>query len=89
MHLIQPAFFVCFLGRFAPTIKDFHRSLLFSVPQITPESQIDFGNYNCTATNELGSESKEFILIPAGLFLENCTLYSHVMVFALLLNDIN
>ncbi|XP_024119178.1 neural cell adhesion molecule 1a isoform X12 [Oryzias melastigma] len=33
--------------------------------EITPESQIDFGNYNCTATNELGSESKEFILIPA------------------------
>uniref|UniRef100_A0A8C7ZPX9 Neural cell adhesion molecule 1 n=1 Tax=Oryzias sinensis TaxID=183150 RepID=A0A8C7ZPX9_9TELE len=33
--------------------------------EITPESQIDFGNYNCTATNDLGSESKEFILIQA------------------------
>ncbi|KAF7206822.1 transcript variant X9, partial [Nothobranchius furzeri] len=33
--------------------------------EITPESQNDFGSYNCTATNMLGSESKEFILIQA------------------------
>ncbi|XP_035998622.1 neural cell adhesion molecule 1 isoform X5 [Fundulus heteroclitus] len=33
--------------------------------EITPESQNDFGSYNCTATNGLGSESKEFLLIQA------------------------
>lgn len=32
-----------------------------------PDSQSDFGSYNCTATNEMGSESKEFLLIQAGL----------------------
>ncbi|MBN3283080.1 NCAM1 protein, partial [Polyodon spathula] len=32
---------------------------------ITPDSQSDFGNYNCTATNRIGQESKEFILIQA------------------------
>lgn len=33
--------------------------------EITPDSQNDFGSYNCTATNVMGSESKEFILIQA------------------------
>ncbi|KAM9729273.1 neural cell adhesion molecule 1a isoform 8-T8 [Menidia menidia] len=33
--------------------------------EITPESQNDFGSYNCTASNEMGSESKEFLLIQA------------------------
>ncbi|XP_041090745.1 neural cell adhesion molecule 1-like isoform X7 [Polyodon spathula] len=33
--------------------------------EITPDSQSDFGNYNCTATNRIGQESKEFILIQA------------------------
>ncbi|KAM4547320.1 neural cell adhesion molecule 1a isoform 5-T5 [Fundulus diaphanus] len=33
--------------------------------EITPESQNDFGSYNCTATNGLGTESKEFLLIQA------------------------
>lgn len=33
--------------------------------EITPDSQNDFGSYNCTATNVMGSESKEFLLIPA------------------------
>ncbi|XP_076836877.1 neural cell adhesion molecule 1a isoform X3 [Brachyhypopomus gauderio] len=33
--------------------------------EVTPESQSDFGSYNCTATNIIGSESKEFLLIPA------------------------
>jgi len=37
--------------------------------QVSPESQSDFGNYNCTASNEIGTESREFIMIPAGLFL--------------------
>uniref|UniRef100_A0A3Q1CEF1 Neural cell adhesion molecule 1a n=1 Tax=Amphiprion ocellaris TaxID=80972 RepID=A0A3Q1CEF1_AMPOC len=33
--------------------------------EITPDSQNDFGSYNCTATNVMGTESKEFILIQA------------------------
>ncbi|KAI5629499.1 neural cell adhesion molecule 1 isoform X7, partial [Silurus asotus] len=32
---------------------------------VTPESQTDFGSYNCTATNAIGSDSKEFLLISA------------------------
>lgn len=34
--------------------------------QVTPDSQNDFGSYNCTATNMIGAESKEFLLIQAG-----------------------
>lgn len=34
--------------------------------QVNPDSQNDFGSYNCTASNEVGTESKEFILIQAG-----------------------
>uniref|UniRef100_A0A3B3RNN4 Neural cell adhesion molecule 1b n=1 Tax=Paramormyrops kingsleyae TaxID=1676925 RepID=A0A3B3RNN4_9TELE len=33
--------------------------------EVTPESQSDFGSYNCTATNAIGTESKEFLLIQA------------------------
>ncbi|KAK2828376.1 hypothetical protein Q5P01_019410 [Channa striata] len=33
--------------------------------EVTPDSQNDFGSYNCTATNVMGTESKEFILIQA------------------------
>ncbi|XP_057206425.1 neural cell adhesion molecule 1b isoform X1 [Triplophysa rosa] len=33
--------------------------------EVNPESQSDFGNYNCSASNTIGTESKEFILIPA------------------------
>uniref|UniRef100_A0A8C2JBP6 Neural cell adhesion molecule 1a n=1 Tax=Cyprinus carpio TaxID=7962 RepID=A0A8C2JBP6_CYPCA len=33
--------------------------------KVTPESQNDFGSYNCTATNVIGTESKEFILVQA------------------------
>uniref|UniRef100_A0A3B3BGG1 Neural cell adhesion molecule 1b n=1 Tax=Oryzias melastigma TaxID=30732 RepID=A0A3B3BGG1_ORYME len=33
--------------------------------QVTPEYENDFGSYNCTATNEMGTESKEFLLIQA------------------------
>ncbi|XP_030599815.1 neural cell adhesion molecule 1b isoform X20 [Archocentrus centrarchus] len=43
---------------------------IFRIPsasylQITPESENDFGSYNCTASNEMGTESKEFLLIQA------------------------
>ncbi|XP_051955295.1 neural cell adhesion molecule 1-like isoform X6 [Xyrauchen texanus] len=33
--------------------------------EVTPESQNDFGSYNCTATNVIGTESKDIILIQA------------------------
>lgn len=33
--------------------------------EITPDSQNDFGSYNCTASNAIGTESKEFLLIQA------------------------
>ncbi|XP_067364888.1 neural cell adhesion molecule 1b isoform X5 [Channa argus] len=33
--------------------------------QITPESENDFGSYNCSASNEMGTEGKEFLLIQA------------------------
>lgn len=41
------------------------RSPSTSYLQITPESENDFGSYNCTASNEIGTESKEFLLIQA------------------------
>ncbi|KAM3875512.1 LOW QUALITY PROTEIN: neural cell adhesion molecule 1b [Diretmus argenteus] len=33
--------------------------------EVTPESENDFGSYNCTASNEMGTESTEFLLIQA------------------------
>ncbi|XP_061072722.1 neural cell adhesion molecule 1-like isoform X1 [Conger conger] len=33
--------------------------------EVTPESQNDYGSYNCTASNSIGTESKEFLLIQA------------------------
>ncbi|XP_051719077.1 neural cell adhesion molecule 1b isoform X7 [Ctenopharyngodon idella] len=33
--------------------------------EVNPESQSDFGPYNCTASNEIGTEYREFIMIPA------------------------
>ncbi|XP_038635653.1 neural cell adhesion molecule 1-like isoform X29 [Scyliorhinus canicula] len=33
--------------------------------QVTPDSENDFGPYNCTASNHVGVESKEFILVQA------------------------
>ncbi|XP_055370269.1 neural cell adhesion molecule 1b isoform X12 [Betta splendens] len=41
------------------------RAAAASYLQITPESENDFGSYNCTASNEMGTESKEFVLIQA------------------------
>ncbi|XP_061103762.1 neural cell adhesion molecule 1a isoform X1 [Conger conger] len=40
-------------------------TLTASYLEVTPESQAEFGSYNCTATNLIGVESKEFILIQA------------------------
>lgn len=50
--------------------------ILFPSFQINPGSENDFGSYNCTASNELGTESKEFLLIQAGqrLCLLHCPL---------------
>ncbi|CAK6964532.1 neural cell adhesion molecule 1a isoform X7 [Scomber scombrus] len=33
--------------------------------EVTPDAENGFGSYNCTATNMMGTESKEFLLIPA------------------------
>ncbi|KAM4015955.1 neural cell adhesion molecule 1 isoform 2-T2 [Anomaloglossus baeobatrachus] len=33
--------------------------------EINPDSESDFGNYNCTAINSVGQESSEFILVQA------------------------
>ncbi|XP_068186522.1 neural cell adhesion molecule 1a isoform X2 [Antennarius striatus] len=33
--------------------------------EVTPDSQTDFGSYNCTAANMMGKESREFLLIEA------------------------
>uniref|UniRef100_H3DQE6 Neural cell adhesion molecule 1a n=1 Tax=Tetraodon nigroviridis TaxID=99883 RepID=H3DQE6_TETNG len=42
-----------------------HSSPGLSFLEVTPDFQSDFGSYNCTATNEMGTESKEFLLIQA------------------------
>ncbi|KAJ7995528.1 hypothetical protein DPEC_G00245520, partial [Dallia pectoralis] len=41
------------------------QSTTASYLEVTPESGNDFGSYNCTASNEIGTESKEFLLIQA------------------------
>ncbi|KAM4651270.1 neural cell adhesion molecule 1 isoform 1-T1 [Discoglossus pictus] len=33
--------------------------------EVNPDSENDFGNYNCTALNRIGQESSEFILVQA------------------------
>ncbi|XP_028639548.1 neural cell adhesion molecule 1 isoform X2 [Grammomys surdaster] len=38
---------------------------LASYLEVTPDSENDFGNYNCTAVNRIGQESLEFILVQA------------------------
>ncbi|KAG7479718.1 neural cell adhesion molecule 1 isoform X1 [Solea senegalensis] len=42
-----------------------YRTPASSFLQISPQSEDDFGSYNCTASNELGTRSKEFLLIQA------------------------
>ncbi|XP_040181942.1 neural cell adhesion molecule 1 isoform X6 [Rana temporaria] len=42
-----------------------HSSPLASSLEINPDSESDFGNYNCTAVNSVGQESSEFILVQA------------------------
>ncbi|XP_068069545.1 neural cell adhesion molecule 1b isoform X3 [Danio rerio] len=42
-----------------------HNTPSASYLEVNPESQSDFGNYNCTTSNEIGTESREFIMIPA------------------------
>ncbi|KAJ8267086.1 hypothetical protein GJAV_G00138170 [Gymnothorax javanicus] len=54
--------------------------------EVTPESQADFGSYNCTATNVIGMESKEFLLIqadvPSAPSIERVEPYSSTAVVA-------
>uniref|UniRef100_A0A4W4FKQ1 Neural cell adhesion molecule 1a n=1 Tax=Electrophorus electricus TaxID=8005 RepID=A0A4W4FKQ1_ELEEL len=42
-----------------------HNTPSASYLEVNPDSQNDFGSYNCTVSNEIGTESKEFILIQA------------------------
>ncbi|XP_076832356.1 neural cell adhesion molecule 1b isoform X2 [Brachyhypopomus gauderio] len=42
-----------------------HNAPSASYLEVNPDSQSHFGSYNCTASNEIGTESKEFILIQA------------------------
>ncbi|XP_041424327.1 neural cell adhesion molecule 1-B isoform X4 [Xenopus laevis] len=37
----------------------------FSSLEVNPDSENDFGNYNCSAVNSIGHESSEFILVQA------------------------
>ncbi len=60
----HPSLFICF-GTL-PFIYLLPFLFIFFLLQITPESENDFGSYNCTASNEMGTESKEFLLIQAG-----------------------
>ncbi|CAL8353282.1 unnamed protein product [Lota lota] len=48
----------------AANIKIF-QSLAASFLEVTPASENDYGSYNCSASNDLGTESKEFLLIQA------------------------
>ncbi|XP_054650391.1 neural cell adhesion molecule 1b isoform X4 [Dunckerocampus dactyliophorus] len=56
------------------------RSASASYLQVTPLSENDFGSYNCTASNEMGTESKEFLLIqaevPSSPFINEVTPFS-------------
>uniref|UniRef100_A0A8C4YNI9 Neural cell adhesion molecule 1 n=1 Tax=Gopherus evgoodei TaxID=1825980 RepID=A0A8C4YNI9_9SAUR len=42
-----------------------HNTPSASYLEVTPDSENDFGNYNCTAVNRIGQESSEFILVQA------------------------
>nr|XP_057936132.1 neural cell adhesion molecule 1b isoform X7 [Doryrhamphus excisus] len=56
------------------------RSASASYLQVTPLSENDFGSYNCSASNEMGTESKEFLLIqaevPSSPFINEVTPFS-------------
>ncbi|KAG7269796.1 hypothetical protein CRUP_001876, partial [Coryphaenoides rupestris] len=41
------------------------QSPVASFLEVTPVMENDYGSYNCTASNDLGTESKEFLLIQA------------------------
>ncbi|CAL8334910.1 unnamed protein product [Boreogadus saida] len=41
------------------------QNLAASFLEVTPTSENDYGSYNCSASNDLGTESKEFLLIQA------------------------
>ncbi|KAM5141571.1 neural cell adhesion molecule 1 isoform 2-T2 [Mantella aurantiaca] len=56
-------------GQLLPST-NFSNIKIFSSPlasslEINPDSESDFGNYNCTAVNSVGQESSEFILVQA------------------------
>ncbi|XP_053546099.1 neural cell adhesion molecule 1 isoform X1 [Bombina bombina] len=42
-----------------------HKTASASYLEVNPDSENDFGNYNCTAVNRIGQESAEFILVQA------------------------
>uniref|UniRef100_A0A8C4ND82 Uncharacterized protein n=1 Tax=Eptatretus burgeri TaxID=7764 RepID=A0A8C4ND82_EPTBU len=42
-----------------------HHNEGLTLLEITPESQADFGSYSCEASNVLGSENKELLLVQA------------------------
>uniref|UniRef100_A0A2K5DVC9 Neural cell adhesion molecule 1 n=1 Tax=Aotus nancymaae TaxID=37293 RepID=A0A2K5DVC9_AOTNA len=53
--------------------------------EVTPDSENDFGNYNCTAVNRIGQESLEFILVQAGKCPLQLSLFcdpSHILTTA-------
>ncbi|KAM9299588.1 neural cell adhesion molecule 1 isoform 3-T3 [Gastrophryne carolinensis] len=56
-------------GQLLPS-SNFSNIKIYSAPlvsslEINPDSESDFGNYNCTAVNSVGQESSEFILVQA------------------------
>ncbi|XP_043935394.1 neural cell adhesion molecule 1 [Protopterus annectens] len=65
--------------------KNYSNVKLYNTPtasylEVTPDSENDFGTYNCSATNRVGQESKEFILVqadtPSAPIINNVTPYS-------------
>ncbi|XP_072281639.1 neural cell adhesion molecule 1 isoform X9 [Pyxicephalus adspersus] len=69
--LAYPAARVSWLrdGQLLPS-SNFSNIKIYSSPmatslEINPDSESDFGNYNCTAVNSVGQESSEFILVQA------------------------
>lgn len=71
-------------GQLLPS-SNFSNIKIFSSPsvsslEINPDSESDFGNYNCTAVNSVGQESAEFILVqadtPSSPTIQNVESYS-------------